>query len=89
VRLPDPPEDGNELGEGVAEIAHRISVGEVAVVDVAVEPQPPTATRVKMLNSDSARRMRSVAQEARQRSPLGNTDRSTQSPEPLESGCAT
>ena len=32
--LPEPPEDGNELSELAAEIAHLVPLGEVAVADV-------------------------------------------------------
>ena len=44
--LPEPPEDGNELSELVAEIAHLVPLGEVALTDVD-ELQPlanPTPT---------------------------------------------
>jgi len=39
---PEPPAEGNELGEVVAEIVHLVVLGAVAVDDVDDELQPVT-----------------------------------------------
>ena len=52
--LPEPPEDGNELSELVAAIAHFVPLGEVAVTDVD-ELQPLTTPRATTLQTISAR----------------------------------
>jgi hypothetical protein len=49
--LPEPPEDGNELSELLAEIAHLVPVGDVAVADVVDEPQPLANPRPTMVQT--------------------------------------
>ena len=56
--LPEPPDDGNELSELVAEIAHFVPLGEVAVADVEDELQPLTNPAPTMVKANSARRIR-------------------------------
>jgi hypothetical protein len=49
--LPEPPEDGNELTELLAEIAHLVPVGEVAVADVVDELQALANPRPRMVQT--------------------------------------
>jgi hypothetical protein len=49
--LPEPPEDGNELSELLAEIAHLVPVGDVAVADVVDELQPLANPRPTMVQT--------------------------------------